>query len=83
MRSDTESVSLLLSKNKTVPDTVRVMASFPNTLDLTRVFRQSFVGPMIGMSSEPKNLKLLREAGCDYEAEKDEAVNKLLEVLDL
>ncbi|MDO8470388.1 MAG: hypothetical protein Q7S63_00215 [bacterium] len=55
----------------------------PNTMELTRTFRQSFAGPMIAMSSLHANLQLLREAGCDYEAEKDKAVEKLREILGL
>jgi CheY-like chemotaxis protein len=59
----------------------QVMASFPNTMDLIREFRRFYKGPMIAMSSLPKNITILMDAGCDYGVTKGEVVKRCLRYL--
>jgi len=56
----------------------------PNTLDLTREIRKSFIGrPMIAASMSEKFQDLLIEAGCDHKADKSQVVDKIKELLKL
>lgn len=53
----------------------------PNTMWLVRKMRETFKGPIIAISRVPEYRKKLIEAGCDYESEKDEAAQKVLELV--
>jgi len=55
----------------------------PTTPSLVRKFRSTFAGPMIAVSSMSDYRSQLVDAGCDYESEKGDLSQKLLEVLGL
>ena len=50
----------------------------PNTMRLVEEMRKTFTGPIIAISSVADYRKELMEVGCDYEAEKTEAAQKVL-----
>ncbi|OHA66245.1 MAG: hypothetical protein A3D63_01230 [Candidatus Wildermuthbacteria bacterium RIFCSPHIGHO2_02_FULL_49_17] len=53
----------------------------PNTMWLVRKMRETFTGPIIAISSNSDYRKELIQAGCDHEAEKTEAAQKVLELV--
>ena len=55
----------------------------PTTPPLVRKFRQTFMGPMIAISSFRSYSRQLIQAGCDHESTKDAMPTKVLEVLGL
>ena len=55
----------------------------PTTPPLVRKFRQTFMGPMIAISSLGSYRRELIQAGCDHESTKDAMPTKVLEVLGL
>ncbi len=57
----------------------------PNTMELVRRIRLTYVGPMIAASVDPGNWWVLVDAGCnqDYHVEKYRVPQKVLEILGL
>jgi len=53
----------------------------PTTQPLVREFRETFKGPIIAVSSLGVYRKMLVESGCNYESEKPELPEMLLEIL--
>ena len=60
-----------------------VPGDWPNTPPLVRKIRETFMGPMIAISSYEKYREELLQAGCDHESTKDGMPAKVLEVLGL
>jgi CheY-like chemotaxis protein len=54
----------------------------PNTMWLVKKMRETFTGPIIAISSVSDYRKKLMEAGCNYEAMKNQAAQKVLELID-
>lgn len=55
----------------------------PTTPPLVRKFRQTFMGPILAISSSEAYRQQLIHAGCNYECTKDAMPVKVLEVLGL
>ena len=53
----------------------------PNTMWLVKKMRKTFTGPIIAISSNTDYRKELIQSGCDHEAEKDQVVQKVLELV--
>ncbi len=53
----------------------------PNTIPLVHKFREKFRGPMIVISCDANYRRGMKMAGCDYEADKLEVVDLILEIL--
>ena len=53
----------------------------PNTMDLVRMFRQTFVGPMIAISSDDSYSRQLVLNGCSHRCEKYDLPEMLLRLL--
>lgn len=60
-----------------------VPASTPNTLPLVRKMRQTYKGHMIAISTMSEYRKLLKDAGCDEEVDKELLPTKIEEFISL
>ena len=58
-----------------------VPGDYPTTIPLVKKFREVFKSPIIAVSISKTYRQWLIQAGCDYEAKKDELPEKLLEIL--
>lgn len=53
----------------------------PNSMPLVQKIRRSFTGPIIATSSDPRFRKILLQAGCNHEADKQMAGLLAIELL--
>ena len=53
----------------------------PNTQDLVEMFRKTFQGPIIAVSSSLEYRNVLVSAGCSHDCSKFDLLYKLLEIL--
>jgi len=54
-----------------------------STIPLVRLYRICFLGPIIGVASKEEYRQKLKEAGCDFQFDKLELSEKLVQVLGL
>lgn len=58
-----------------------VPGTTPTTPPLVKKMRETFQGPMIAISSSKEYREMLREAGCNYDCEKEALPNLLQKIL--
>ena len=60
-----------------------VPGAYPNTMELVKKIRKSFLGHMIALSSSDIFNEMILEAGCNHKTTKQKLVNKIKDIFDL